>query len=479
VVPSTRVVLRTALKLFDLATMGACYAAAALAVMPNAKEMSVEEFFSMRIRLGNVLLFALFLAGWHAIFLVFGVYDSKRLASRWSEISGIVRATAVGSAAIYLLSIVSTIAMVRGEFLPIFFVAITTITVGSRLLLRAALGVARRRGRNLRNALIIGTNRRAITFAHRLAAKPEIGYRLVGFVDSRTWDVSREFETSGYPLVGDVCELPHVLRRQVVDEVLVFLPIKSCYELGARIVTQCTEQGIRVTFPSPLFEPRHAASVDDVEWEPIATIATASITGPGAVAKRILDVVLAGVLLVVLAPVLVAVALLVKLTSPGPIFFVQERVGLGKRRFRMLKFRTMVADAERRIHELEHLNEASGPVFKIRNDPRLTPVGALLRKTSLDELPQLLNVVKGDLSLVGPRPLPVRDYEGFDQDRHRRRFSVRPGITCLWQIGGRSDVSFERWMELDMLYIDSWSLWLDLKILCKTIPVVLRGTGAA
>jgi exopolysaccharide biosynthesis polyprenyl glycosylphosphotransferase len=216
-----------------------------------------------------------------------------------------------------------------------------------------------------------------------------------------------------------------------------------------------------------------------VEWEPIATIATASITGPGAVAKRILDVVLAGVLLVVLAPVLVAVALLVKLTSPGPIFFVQERVGLGKRRFRMLKFRTMVADAERRIHELEHLNEASGPVFKIRNDPRLTPVGALLRKTSLDELPQLLNVVKGDLSLVGPRPLPVRDYEGFDQDRHRRRFSVRPGITCLWQIGGRSDVSFERWMELDMLYIDSWSLWLDLKILCKTIPVVLRGTGAA
>ena len=145
----------------------------------------------------------------------------------------------------------------------------------------------------------------------------------------------------------------------------------------------------------------------------------------------------------------------------------------------MLKFRTMVVDAERRQRELEHLNEANGPVFKIRKDPRITSVGAVLRNTSIDELPQLLNVLKGDLSLVGPRPLPVRDYEGFERDWHRRRFSVRPGITCLWQIGGRSDVSFERWMELDMQYIDTWSLWLDLKILCKTIPAVLRGAGAA
>jgi lipopolysaccharide/colanic/teichoic acid biosynthesis glycosyltransferase len=161
------------------------------------------------------------------------------------------------------------------------------------------------------------------------------------------------------------------------------------------------------------------------------------------------------------------------------VFFIQERVGLNKRTFRLYKFRTMVADAEERQAEIEHLNEARGPVFKIRNDPRLTPVGKFLRKTSIDELPQLFNVLKGDMSLVGPRPLPVRDYQGFDQDWQRRRFSVRPGITCLWQINGRSSIPFEKWMELDLQYIDQWSLWMDFKILAKTIPVVLKGTGAA
>jgi len=139
----------------------------------------------------------------------------------------------------------------------------------------------------------------------------------------------------------------------------------------------------------------------------------------------------------------------------------------------------MVVDAEKRMKEIEHLNEVTGPVFKIKNDPRITPLGRILRKTSIDELPQLFNVLKGDMSLVGPRPLPIRDYEGFNEDWQRRRFSVRPGITCLWQIGGRSSISFEKWMELDLQYIDKWSLKLDLEILVKTIPAVLRGSGAA
>jgi lipopolysaccharide/colanic/teichoic acid biosynthesis glycosyltransferase len=192
-----------------------------------------------------------------------------------------------------------------------------------------------------------------------------------------------------------------------------------------------------------------------------------------------LDVSLSLLVTLLLSPLFLLATQIVKFTSPGPGFFVQERVGRNKPRFHLYKFRTMVADAAERQREIEHLNEASGAVFKIRNDPRLTPVGKFLRKTSVDELPQLFNVLKGDMSLVGPRPLPVRDYQGFDQDRHRHRFSVRPGITCLWQVNGRSSIPFEEWMELDMEYIDHWSLRLDFKILAKTIPAVLKGAGAA
>ena len=176
---------------------------------------------------------------------------------------------------------------------------------------------------------------------------------------------------------------------------------------------------------------------------------------------------------------LIVTALAIKLTSAGPIFFLQERIGLNKRRFRIYKFRTMVPHAEKLMAKLEARNEVSGPVFKIKNDPRITPIGRFLRRSSIDELPQLLNVLKGDMSLVGPRPLPVRDYEGFNEDWQRRRFSVKPGITCLWQVNGRSGISFDQWMLLDLQYMDEWSLWLDFKILAKTVPAVLKGAGAA
>jgi exopolysaccharide biosynthesis polyprenyl glycosylphosphotransferase len=195
--------------------------------------------------------------------------------------------------------------------------------------------------------------------------------------------------------------------------------------------------------------------------------------------KRILDLVISFTLLVVLAPLFLAVAALIKLTSDGPVFFRQERMGVNKRRFIIYKFRTMVPNAEEMLGALEDLNEVTGPVFKIMDDPRITSIGKFLRRTSIDELPQLFNILKGDMSLVGPRPLPVRDYQGFNQDWQRRRFTVRPGITCLWQVNGRSAIPFEQWMRLDLQYMDEWSLWLDLKILARTIPAVLRGSGAA
>jgi lipopolysaccharide/colanic/teichoic acid biosynthesis glycosyltransferase len=174
-----------------------------------------------------------------------------------------------------------------------------------------------------------------------------------------------------------------------------------------------------------------------------------------------------------------AAALLIRLSSPGPVLFRQQRAGLNGQPFTMLKFRTMVTNAEQLKQELAALNEMSGPVFKVTNDPRITPIGRFLRKWSIDELPQLLNVLRGEMSLVGPRPLPVDEVRRFDDPAHRRRLSVKPGLTCLWQVSGRNDVKdFKEWVRLDLEYIDNWSLWLDLKILLRTIPAVFAGTGA-
>ncbi len=193
--------------------------------------------------------------------------------------------------------------------------------------------------------------------------------------------------------------------------------------------------------------------------------------------KRGLDIIVASIALLLFAPFFIIISLLIKLTSEGPVFFIQERCGLNGRRFPMLKFRTMVQDAEVLKANLAGMNEVSGPVFKMKNDPRVTWIGKLLRKSSLDEFPQFLNVLKGEMSVVGPRPPVPSEVKNYDSWQ-RRRLSMRPGITCVWQISGRSNIGFEEWMRLDLKYIDNWSFWLDLKIIAKTIPIVLLCKGA-
>lgn len=193
--------------------------------------------------------------------------------------------------------------------------------------------------------------------------------------------------------------------------------------------------------------------------------------------KHWFDILFSILFIIILSPLFLMIALLIKITSRGPVFFVHKRIGYNKRIFNMIKFRTMIKEAEEMQEKLEELNEADGPVFKIANDPRITPVGKWLRKMSLDELPQLLNVLSGDMSLVGPRPLPLRDVYKIDQRWQKRRFSVLPGLTCFWQISRRYDMPFDEWARLDLYYIDHWSLWLDLKIILKTIPAVLKAKG--
>jgi exopolysaccharide biosynthesis polyprenyl glycosylphosphotransferase len=474
-----RRILLQAAKLFDLAVMIFSFGLATLLVAYETPTTSLAEFLSMRVKVQNFVLFALFLLAWHLVFSSFGLYDSKRFSPHWAEVLDIAKATTFGASIVFIAAVFLRIQMVTPLFILLFWVTTTLAGAGSRALLRYVLGGIRRRGHNLREMVVVGTNPRAIRFARKVEFRPELGYRIVGFVDD-AWNGLAEFRKTGYPLLADFAGFHSFLRKHVADEVMVALPMQSSYAQAARIAALCEEQGIAVRLLSDIFNLRMAQSTaGEFEGEAVITLSTGLPENWQRLLKRTLDVLLSLVALLLLSPLFLLVTLIVKVTSPGPGFFVQERVGLNKRRFRLYKFRTMVADAEQRQREIEHLNEVHGPAFKIRNDPRLTRVGKFLRKSSIDELPQLFNVLKGDMSLVGPRPLPVRDYEGFDKDWQRRRFSVCPGITCLWQINGRSSLPFDKWMELDIEYIDHWSLGLDFKILAKTIPAVIRGVGAA
>ena len=477
--PKYRLILIRLLHLLDLGIMAACFFVAASAVSYSIQGISFSQFLAMRIKIQNFLLFLLIMFLWSFIFSRFRLYDSRRLSTCFLDFTDIVKATAAGTLVIVVFTLVFNIRLVTPTFLAVFFACNVVITTLSRVLLRLALRRVRLHGRNLRNVIIVGTNPRAIRFAKNIDARPYLGYRILGFADD-SWGHLQAFRKTGYPLVADLKQLPEYIRTQVVDEVFVCLPLKSYYQEAARIVDLCETQGIIIRFLSDLFNQRIAHSnVERFQDNSMITFHTGSMGGWPIFLKRAMDFLGSLVLILVFSPLFLLLAVLVKVFSPGPVFFQQERLGINKRRFRVFKFRTMVLDAEKRQSDIEHLNEVDGAAFKIKDDPRVTPIGRLLRKTSLDELPQLFNVLKGDMSLVGPRPLPVRDYEGFDQDWHRRRFIVRPGITCLWQVSGRSDVTFERWMEMDIQYIDQWSLWLDLKILAKTIPAVLKGTGAA
>jgi exopolysaccharide biosynthesis polyprenyl glycosylphosphotransferase len=469
------------MKTIDIAVMLVSLLVATFFTYSSLQHISLGDFLGMRVKVQNAVLLVIWVTGWSLLLARFRAYDAQRLASASASADlGLLRATTLGAAMLLLTDWIVPIEILTFRSLLAFWVMVSFATIGVRVLLRLLLGALGRDRRGWDHLVIVGTNRRAIEFANRVRKVPGLGYRLVGFVDD-AWSGLPEFEASGYRVATDFDGFADFLNANVVDDVVVCLPVRSLYERALRLIAQCEEQGIRVRFDPDLFpSARHRVDREaDDEDRLVTVLSNDSMEGPAAVVKRLIDLSLASLALLVLSPVLVAIAIAIRLDSPGPVFFSQERMGLNKRRFRLFKFRTMVVDAEKRLAELEDKNEVSGPVFKIRNDPRITRIGAFLRRTSLDELPQLLNVVLGEMSLVGPRPLPVRDYQGFSKDWHRRRFSVLPGITCLWQVLGRSSIPFERWMELDMQYIDQWSLGLDLKILVRTLPAILKGSGAS
>ena len=475
---SRRQLLLKSFQLADLVIFVLSFGIATVITHQPLDTSSLELFLAIRISVQNFILLLGMILGWHLIFSLFGLYHSMRLSSRWLEAIDIFKATVVGTVIIFAASVIFNMSMITPVFLIVFWETSCMLTLLSRVALRFTLDQVRVRGRNLRIILLAGTNKRVLKFARKVIDKPELGYELAGFIDDK-WVGDPDDELRKYPLVN-FDELSAYLRDNVVDEVMIGLPIKSYYENYSRIISLSIEQGINVRIIADLFFTQVAKSkTENFEGNPIVTLYTGSMDYGSLLLKRIVDIVLSLILLIILSPLFIVTALAIKLTSPGPVFFSQERLGLYKRLFRLYKFRTMVPDAEKMLKELEEYNEADGPVFKIKNDPRVTKIGHWLRVSSIDELPQLFNVLKGDMSLVGPRPLPVRDYKEFDQVWFNRRFSVRPGITCFWQVNGRSDVSFAKWIEMDLRYIDNWSLKLDFLILLKTIPAVLKGAGAA
>ncbi len=342
-----------------------------------------------------------------------------------------------------------------------------------RSLLLCFLHMIRKRDYNYRQLIIIGSGNRAKHFAQILQNHKEWGLRLIGFVDEPE-KVGQEID--GKYVIGSFDNLEQILDNTVVDEVAFCLPRKWMDRLEEYIII-CEKVGVKVNIALDFFNTTISTpKLTNLGKIPLLCLESTPSYGGPLFIKRVIDIVISATLLPVLSPLFILIVLAIKLTSPGPVFFGQERCGLNGRRFTMLKFRTMILHADKLKTELAHLNEVSGPVFKIENDPRLIPMGKFLRKFSLDELPQLFNVLKGDMSIVGPRPPVPSEVQKYDRWQ-RRRLSLRPGLTCLWQINGRNKVRFEDWVKLDLEYIDNWSLLLDLKIILKTIGAVLSGTG--
>lgn len=436
------------------------------------------NFLSTRVKLSNAILCVLLLVVWHVFFHVRGLYRSHRLRGLHEEMKQVWQASALCATILLIAAQLGGWKTIDLWVVAGFWAFAVIFCGGIRFASRRFLRVLRQRGQYLKTLLIVGGGPRGEQFAQLISQRQDLGYRMIGFVDSDKESYGNR-KLAGAKWLGGLDDLAEIVAREAIDDVAVALPIKSHYSEIQNVISLLEEQGIAIHLLSDFF-PRHLAQCQSLEFEgePLLFFHSAPLFSWRTEVKRLIDLVGSIALMILFAPVLIVVSILIKYDSPGSVFFVQERMGYNKRRFRMIKFRTMVTDAEARMKDIEHLNEKDGAIFKMKNDPRITRLGRILRKTSLDELPQLLNVLLGDMSLVGPRPLSIRDASRLEESWQKRRFSVRPGLTCLWQVSGRSNLTFEQWMKLDLEYIDHWSLLLDWWILLRTIPAVLTSRGA-
>jgi exopolysaccharide biosynthesis polyprenyl glycosylphosphotransferase len=416
---------------------------------------------------------------WSVLLFTYHSYHSHRTVPVTREALTILRVVMVGNVILATLAYLLPLRQLSRAWFILFGIFSALFLVLEKIALRVIARYVRAKGLNYRTILIVGTGRRAIEVARSIEGHKFWGYKILGFVSdghrlSNGW--------ARYRVYGTVPELRSLLESgtlsEPIDEIVFAVTRKKLDEMK-QIFLYCEELGIRARVAMNFFQNRVARiEIEELEGIPFLTFTTTPSNETQLAFKRLLDISVSALLLLIAAPVILVAAICIKLTSPGSIFFKQQRVGLNGRSFTLYKFRTMIADAHERRGEVNHLNQMTGPVFKAKSDPRITPIGRVLRKFSLDELPQLWNVFKGDMSMVGPRP-PIPEEVASYHRWHRRRLSMKPGLTCLWQVSGRNEIDFDRWMQLDLQYIDNWSPSLDFKILLRTIPAVLSGRGAS
>lgn len=447
---------------------------------PGLQIFSGRKLIAVPGTIGNSLAILVLVLGWFAIFDYCVRYKGDRLVTLRAQLKSLFKASTLTAFWFLLVSAFFSVESVGIEGVAIFWMVVTVFGILSRVGLKLFLTKARRSGFNYRYLLIVGTNSRSAELAAKIENRPELGYKLVGYVaeseeSKQVWD-----EKQGrWQILGLVEDLRGLLETERVDEMLVCLSVEAKFRTVAKIIADARDLGIVLRIVPDASEGvvLKKLHIEEFENEFVITFFREQLLLQLLV-KRLIDVSVSVLVLVLLSPLMALVAILIRMSSPGPVFFAQDRVGMNQRRFRLYKFRSMVIDADERKKELAHLNELDGPAFKMANDPRITRIGRIIRKTSIDELPQLFNVIIGEMSLVGPRP-PLPDEVSKYQWLFRRRLSVKPGITCLWQVSGRSRTTFDEWMTLDKQYVENWSLLLDLKILLMTIPAVLFCRGAS
>lgn len=409
-------------------------------------------------------------AGWVVALSLNGLYRPRARWSMRSEAWDLVRATALMAVATFAVLFWFKLPDISRLFLILLFPTQFAVTLTTRAILRLAFRSIRSKGMNGRYVLMVGAGPRGQAFAATMESHRELGLRVMGFLD----DEPALAQGLRWPWLGRLGDAEKVLQEHVIDEVAIVLPF-SLWQYTDGIAHIAEEAGKIVRVPMDVLDhPFAQGKVEDLDGTPVYSLVSGPDRALSLATKRIVDLVISALGLLVLSPFLLLVAWLIKRQDGGPVFFRQKRIGLHGRTFGIIKFRSMQLGAEARVAELAARNEVAGHAFKVTNDPRITPLGIKLRRWSIDELPQLWNVLRGDMSLVGPRPPLASEVSGYDL-WHRRRLSMKPGITGLWQVRNRHEPEFDRWVQDDLEYIDRWSLMLDLQILVRTIPAALEG----